>query len=191
MAVTAEVATTIPAGTWKVDPVHSSIEFVVRNMGILDVPGHFAEFEGTLESDGTLEGTRAYGTVKAASVDTRSEQRDAHLRGPEFFAVDAHPDLSFRSRRIEPAEDGKLLVTGDLTIKGVTREVAFDAFVQGTVPDAWGNERVGVQAAGEINRRDFGLEWDQRGPTGAQMASDRVRITLRLGAIKQPPPSTG
>ena len=126
---------------------------------------------------------RASGTVEVASVDTRSEQRDQHLRGAEFFDVEKYPQITFESTRIEPNTDG-LRVVGDLTIKGITREVQLDATVQGTVDDPWGNQRVGVEATGTLNRRDFDLNWDVRTPGGAQLASDDVRLMLYLGAVK-------
>src|SRR4051812_31132606 len=113
--------TVVPAGTWDVDPVHSSVEFHVRNMGIVTVKGFFDRFEGTLESDGTGE-LAVSGSVEADSVHTRSEKRDAHLRAPDFFDVESHPRLTFASTWVERTDDG-YRVTGDLTIKGITREV--------------------------------------------------------------------
>ena len=177
------VSTALPAGTWSVDPVHSSVEFQVRNMGIVWVRGVFTDFEGTVESTGEPRVVRASGTIEVASVDTRSEQRDQHLRGAEFFDVEKYPQIRFESTRIEPNTDG-LRVVGDLTIKGITREVQLDATVQGTVDDPWGNQRVGVEATGTLNRRDFDLNWDVRTPGGAQLASDDVRLMLYLGAVK-------
>ena len=173
----------LPAGTWTVDPVHSSVEFQVRNMGIVWVKGVFTDFTGTIESAGGSDGARATGTVEVASVNTRSEQRDQHLRSAEFFDVENHPQIKFESTRFEP-HDGGLRVVGDLTIKGITREVQLDATVQGTVDDPWGNQRVGVEATGALNRRDFELNWDARTPSGAQLASDDVRLILHLGAVK-------
>ena len=178
-----EASTALPAGTWTVDPVHSSVEFQVRNMGIVWVKGVFTDFTGTIEATGEPGGVRANGTVEVASVDTRSEQRDEHLRGADFFDVENHPEIKFESTRIEP-NDGGLRVVGNLTIKSVTREVQLDATIQGTVDDPWGNQRVGVEATGAINRRDFDLNWDGRTPSGAQLASDEVRLLLHLGAVK-------
>ncbi len=178
-----QVPTALPAGTWTVDPVHSSVEFQVRNMGIVWVKGLFTDFQGTVESTGQPGGVRASGTVEAASVDTRSEQRDQHLRGADFFDVENHPQITFESTRIEPNADG-LRVVGNMTIKGITREVQLDATVQGTVDDPWGNRRVGLEATGTLNRRDFDLNWDVRTPGGAQLASDDVRLILHLGAVK-------
>jgi polyisoprenoid-binding protein YceI len=178
-----QASTALPAGTWTIDPVHSSVEFQVRNMGIVWVKGVFTDFTGTIESTGDAGGVRANGSVEVASVDTRSEQRDQHLRGADFFDGENHPQIKFESTRIEPS-DGGLRVVGNLTIKGITREVQLDASVQGTVDDPWGNQRVGVEATGTVNRRDFDLNWDARTPSGAQLASDEVRLILHLGAVK-------
>ena len=173
----------VPAGTWSVDPVHSTVEFQVRNMGIVWVRGLFTDFQGTVESTGEPGGVRASGTVEVASLDTRSEQRDQHLHGAEFFDLENHPRITFESTSIEARGDG-LRVVGNLTIKGVTREVELDATVQGPVDDPWGNQRVGVEVTGTINRRDFGLNWDSRTPGGVPLASDDVRVILHLGAVK-------
>jgi polyisoprenoid-binding protein YceI len=178
-----QATTEVPVGTWTVDPVHSSVEFQVNNMGIVWVRGVFTDFNGSVESTGEPGGVRASGTVEAASLDTRSEQRDQHLRGPEFFDVENHPQITFESTTIETTADG-LRVVGNLTIKGITREVELRATVQGTVDDPWGNQRVGVEATGTLNRRDFDLNWDVRTPGGAQLASDNVRLILHLGAVK-------
>jgi polyisoprenoid-binding protein YceI len=180
---TQEVSNAVPAGTWTVDPVHSSVEFQVRNMGIVWVRGVFTNFQGTFESTGEPGGVRASGTVEAASVDTRAEPRDQHLRGADFFDVENYPQIKFESTRIEP-DNGGLRVVGNLTIKNTTREVEFDATVHGTVDDPWGNQRVGIEATGVLNRRDFDLNWDNRTPSGAQLASDEVRLNLHLGAVK-------
>lgn len=181
MSATTDTPTEIPTGTWNLDPVHSSIEFQVRNMGIVTIKGYFEDFEGSLESDG--ESITATGLVKAASVDTRSEKRDEHLRADDFFDVEKHPEITFRSTRVEPAGD-HVDVIGELTIKGHTQEVTFHARVEGTTPDPWGNERVGVSATGKVDRRDFDLNWDVKTPTGIPLASYEVKIALHLGAVK-------
>ena len=178
-----QASTPVPAGTWTVDPVHSSVEFQVRNMGIVWVKGVFTDFSGTVESSGESGGVRASGTVEVASVDTRSEPRDQHLLSADFFDVENHPQIRFESTRIEP-NDGGLRIVGNLTMKGITREVQLDATVQGTVDDPWGNQRVGIEATGALNRRDFDLNWDNRAPGGAQLAGDDVRLSLYLGAVK-------
>ena len=178
-----QASVAVPPGTWSVDPVHSTVEFQVRNMGIVWVRGLFTDFQGTVESTGKPGGVRASGTVEVASLDTRSEQRDQHLRGAEFFDLEHHPQITFESTSVEPRGDA-LRVVGNLTIKGVTHEVELDATVQGPIDDPWNNERVGVEVTGTINRRDFGLNWDSRTPSGVPLASDDVRLSLHLGAVK-------
>jgi polyisoprenoid-binding protein YceI len=174
----------IPAGTWATDPVHSTVEFRVRNMGIVTVSGHFPEFEGSVVSDGTLEGTRAEGTAEVASLSTRSEKRDEHLRADDFFAADEHPQIRFASSRF--VQDGdRLKVVGDLTIKGTTKEVEFDVAPESDpIEDPWGSTRIGLELNGEVDRRDYGLNWDVATPAGVPLASYKVKLTLHLGLVK-------
>jgi polyisoprenoid-binding protein YceI len=183
-ATATSTRTGLPVGTWQIDPVHSSLEFQVRNMGLVTVKGFFSDFEGSLEvgDDGA---TRAEGTVQAASVHTRSEKRDEHLRSPDFFDVGRFPEIGFRITEVEPEGDDSLRVTGELTIKGITKPVELHAEVTGGGPDPWGGERVGVAAYGEVDRRDFDLRWDVRTPADVPLASHRVRIEAHIGAVKQ------
>jgi polyisoprenoid-binding protein YceI len=178
-------AQALPAGSWAADPAHSTVSFRVRNMGIVTVTGHFADFEGTLVSDGTLAGTHAEGTVDVPSVSTRSAQRDQHLLADDFFAAEEHPQISFRSTAIEPDGEG-FKVTGDLTIKGTTRSVELLAVPQAPEPidDPWGGTRIGLEVTGEIDRRDYGLEWDVLTPAGVPLASYKVKLDLHLGLVK-------
>jgi polyisoprenoid-binding protein YceI len=187
MTTTAATAptTAVPAGTWAPDPLHSSVSFRVRNMGIVTVTGYFADFEGTLVSDGTLEGTRAEGTVEVPSVSTRSEKRDQHLLADDFFAAEQHPQIRFASTAIEPDGDG-FKVVGDLTIKGITRAVELHAVPQAPEPieDPWGGTRIGLEVTGEIDRRDYDLNWDVMTPAGVPLAAYKVKLDLLLGLAK-------
>jgi len=187
MAATTEVTTQTPvhAGRWAADPAHSSVSFRVRNMGIVTVRGRFTDYEGTLVSDGTLEGTRAEGTVTVASIDTGTDKRDAHLLADDFFAAQDHQQIRFASTKVERDGDG-FKVTGDLTIKGVTRPVELHAVPQAPAPidDPWGGTRIGLEVTGELDRRDYGLEWDVRTPAGIPLASHTVRLELHLGLVK-------
>ena len=180
---TAPARSALPAGTWQIDPAHSSLEFQVRNMGLVTVKGFFSDFDGALEvaEDGTA---RAEGTVRVASVHTRSEKRDEHLRAPDFFDVERHPEIAFRVTGVEPDGDG-LRVNGELTIKGITRPIELQAEVTGSGPDPWGGERVGVLARGEVDRRDFDLHWDVRTPTDVPLVSHTVTVEANIGAVKQ------
>jgi polyisoprenoid-binding protein YceI len=174
----------VPAGTWKVDPVHSSVGFEVKHMMIATVRGHFREFEGTLEATEEPENCRAWGSVKTASVDTNNPDRDEHLRSPEFFDAERYPEITFESTACEPVADGLHRITGNLTIKGITREVHFDATVEGAGEDPWGNERVGVSVRGTVNRNDFGLTWQQRLAAGGMLVGDEVTIVCDISAVR-------
>jgi polyisoprenoid-binding protein YceI len=183
--MTTALTTAVPTGTWTVDPAHSSVEFQVKHLGIATVKGHFHEFEGGLEiaADGTP--AKAYGTVKVASVDTREEQRDAHLRSPDFFDAERHPELTFASTAIEQVDEESWTITGELSIHGVTRTVTLDAELQGLEQDPWGNERVAVEITGQIKRGDFGMTFNQALGSGNMLVSDKVKIALDVSAIRQ------
>ena len=177
-----EITTT----TWNIDPAHSVAEFKVKHMMIANVKGQFSKVSGALffdESD--LANSRVEASIEAASVHTRDEQRDAHLKSADFFDVEKFPTLHFRSRRISIVRDGELSVEGDLTIHGVTRKVAFA--VEGPTPptkDPWGNTRVAVSATTKINRKDFGLTWNAALEAGGVLVGDEVTITLDVEFVK-------
>jgi polyisoprenoid-binding protein YceI len=173
--------TALPTGTWQVDPIHSSVEFHVKHLGIATVKGHFNEFEGTLEV--TPEGTKAYGSVKTTSVDTRQAQRDDHLRSPDFFDAPTYPEITFQSTAITPKDEDTFEITGDLTIHGVTRSVSLEATLEGTETDAQGNPRVGVSATAQINRSDFEMKFNAALGSGNAMVADKVKILLDISAV--------
>jgi polyisoprenoid-binding protein YceI len=175
----------VPAGTWVVDPAHSSVAFEVKHLMISTVRGHFREFEGRLEAaEDDPSNSRAYGTVNVASIDTGSPDRDAHLRGPEFFDADRYPEMRFESTRIQHVEGGTYRVAGDLTIKGDQREVEVDATVEGAAEDPWGNERVGIAIRGAIDRTKFGLTWQQAGGGGGMLLGENVKILVDVSAVR-------
>ena len=181
---TATAATVLPAGTWKVDPVHSSVEFHVKHLGIATVKGVFKEFEGTLEV--SPEGAVAYGTVKTASVDTREPQRDEHLRSADFFEVEQYPEIGFRSTAINATGEDGFEIVGDLSIHGVTRSVKLSASLEGIEPeDPQGNTRVGISASGQINRSDFEMRFNAALGSGNVVVSDKVKILVEVSAVKQ------
>jgi polyisoprenoid-binding protein YceI len=151
-------------------------------MGIVTVTGFFPDFEGSFEVDG--DRLRAHGSAKTATINTRSEKRDEHLRAADFFDAENHPEITFESTGFSPLGEDRIRVAGDLTIKGITKPVEFDATIHGTTDDPWGNERVGVEAVAEIDRRDFDLNWDVKTPGGVPLASYKVKIQLHLGAVK-------
>lgn len=180
--------TTAPAATttWNIDPAHSVAEFKVKHMMISNVRGQFSKITGALTLDQS-DPTRSHVDVSidAASIDTREAQRDAHLKSADFFDVEKHPTLSFRSSRVTVARSGVLEVEGDLTIHGETRKVTFS--VEGPTPpakDPWGNTRVAVSATTKINRKDFGLTWNAALETGGILVGEDVTITLDIQFVK-------
>jgi polyisoprenoid-binding protein YceI len=176
--------TVLPTGTWTIDPAHSNVEFSVKHLGIATVRGAFNEFEGGFEvgEDGSA---RARGTVQAASIDTNEDGRDTHLRSEDFFHAEVHPELTFESTEIRPLGEDAFLIHGELTMRGVTRPIVLEAELQGTETDPWGNERVALEAAGQLNRRDWGMTFNQALGSGNMLVSDKVKLTLDISAIKQ------
>jgi polyisoprenoid-binding protein YceI len=175
----------VPAGTWNVDPSHSSVAFEVKHLMIATVRGHFSDFEGTLEAaEDDPANSRAWGVVRVASIDTGNADRDAHLRSPDFFDVERYPEARFESTRVEHQEGGHYRVSGDLTIKEATRSVEFDACVDGAAEDPWGNERVGVAVRGSIDRTEFGLTWQQALASGGLLVGEEVKILIDISAIR-------
>ena len=182
MSTTTSLSTVLPTGTWRVDPAHSKVGFAVKHMGIATVRGEFTEFEGTLEIG---EDSKAYGTVKAQSVDTNEQQRDDHLRSGDFFDAEQYPELSFESTRIEQLDDEEFRITGYLTLHGVTGEVVLHADLQGTDVDPWGNERVGIEITGQLSRGDYGMKFNQALGSGNMLVGDKVKLALDISAVRQ------
>jgi polyisoprenoid-binding protein YceI len=183
--MTTATTTLIPAGTWAVDPKHSTVEFQVKHMGIANVKGKFNEFAGTLEIGDDLATAKATGTVKVASVDTNEEQRDAHLRSADFFDAETHPELSFAATAIEPVDEETFRIAGDLTLHGITRPITLEALVQGTDVDPWGNDRVGLEVVGQLKRSDYDMKFNQALGSGNMLVGDTVKLVLDIAAVKQ------
>ena len=181
-ASVANVEGIVPAGTWKVDPVHSSVEFQVKHLGIANVKGQFNEFEGTLQVG--PDGVSAFGTVQVASVDTREPQRDEHLRSADFFDAERHPEITFQSTSVKTVDQDTFEIEGDLTIHGITRTVKLIAEVEGTETDPQGNPRVGLSATGQINRSDYEMKFNMALGSGNVVVGDKVRILLEVSAVK-------
>ena len=171
--------------TWQIDPTHSEVAFSVKHLMISTVRGRFSGVKGSIFLD-TEDLTRSSAEVEidAATIDTREEKRDAHLRSPDFFDVANHPTITFRSRRIERAGSDHFKVTGDLTIRGTTREVVLDVTEEGRGRDPWGGERVGFSATGKIDRREFGLTWNQALEAGGVMVSNEIKLSIEVQAVK-------
>jgi polyisoprenoid-binding protein YceI len=165
--------------TWQIDPSHSHVEFAVRHLMISTVKGRFSDIQGTITTTGDdLSAASVDATIGVQSIDTREPQRDAHLRSADFFDAEKFPTLTFKSRRVLPHANGTFALVGDLTIHGVTREVAFDVASEGAGRDPWGNERAGFSAKATISRRDFGLTWNQILETGGIAVGDEVKISI-------------
>lgn len=170
--------------TWTIDTTHSGIHFSIRHMVVSKVRGRFAKYSGTLQlNDEDLARSTVEASIDAASIDTGTPQRDDHLRSADFFDVEKFPELKFRSRDIAKLGDG-YRVTGDLTIRDVTREVSLDVEYGGRTKDPWGNERIGFVAKTSLDRKDFGLGWNQLLEAGGVVVGDRVEIELELEAVK-------
>ena len=176
-------STAIQPGTYTIDSAHSSIEFAVRHMMISTVKGTFGDVSGSL----TLPEAGAPSVeaiIKAASIDTRNEMRDNHLRSADFFDAEQFPELRFVSTAAKRTSDGYSL-TGDLTIKGVTRPITLAVTEEGAGVDPWGNQKVGYAATGKFNRGDFGLNWNAALETGGVLVSDEVKVSLDVQLVKQ------
>lgn len=196
LAVAHVAAGTTPASatTWDIDPAHSSAAFSVRHMMVTNVRGEFSGVQGSIVLDpSNIEASSVKVTIDASTIDTRLPDRDEHLRSADFLDVANHPVMTFSSRRVQRVRDGVLHLTGDLTLRGVTREVTLD--VSGPtspITDPWGNVKRGASATTTIRRSDFGLMWNKVLEAGGLMVSDDVAITIDLELVmKASPPSVG
>jgi len=154
--------TIVPAGTWSADPAHSSVEFKVKHPAMFaTVTGRFTKFEASVEAGEDPESARGVALIEAASIDTNQSARDDDLRSSHLFDAATYPQIRFESRRIEHVKDGTFRIVGVLTIKDMTRELELEATVQGVGSDPYGSERVGLEACGQIEPRDFGIDWEQ------------------------------
>lgn len=171
---------------WEIDSSHSGVHFSVRHMVVAKVRGQFARWTGSiLAEDGDLGRASANVVIDASSIDTGVADRDTHLKSPDFFDVANYPEITFESTRVEKESDEALRVTGDLTIRGVTREVVLEVEYAGRTKDPWGNERAGFTAKTAIDRKDFGLTWNQLLEAGGVMVGDRIAIEIEVEAVKQ------
>jgi polyisoprenoid-binding protein YceI len=172
--------------TWNIDQSHSTVEFSVKHMMISSTRGRFTDFRGAIEFDpASIESSSVNVSINAASIDTNDEKRDAHLRSADFFDADQYPTLTFASTRIVDKGGENFDVIGDLTIKGVTREVTLKAELQGTGVSPWGTEVASFAATTAIDRKDFGLTWNVALETGGILVGDTIKITLEVEAVKQ------
>lgn len=172
--------------TWTVDATHAEVGFAVRHLMISTVRGRFGAVIGTVVVDeANPADSKVDISIDISSIDTRQEQRDAHLRSADFFDVERFPTMHFVGKQIDGDVTGDFTVTGDLTIRDVTREITLDVTAEGRGLDPWGGERAGFSAKGKINRGDFGLTWNQALEAGGVVVGDEVKITIDLELIRQ------
>jgi len=165
---------------WKLDPTHSSVTFSVRHMMVTNVRGEFGKVEGVVDFDpASPASAHIEGSAEIASLNTREEKRDAHLRSADFFDADNHPSMKFVSREVKPGKGGELEVVGDLTIRGTTRPLTLHVTdVTAEHKDPWGQQRIGAHARGSIKRSDFGMKWNQALEAGGFLVGDEVKIEI-------------
>src|SRR6188768_1518539 len=170
--------------TWSIDPAHSHVEFAVKHLMISTVKGRFGIVGGKVSTD-DADPTKADVEIDANSIDTRQEQRDAHLKSADFFDVEKFPKLTFKSTRVHDVDGDAFKLTGDLTIHGVTRPITLDVTSEGRGKDPWGGERSGFSATGKIKRSEFGLTWNQVLEAGGFAVCDDIKFSLDVELIKQ------
>lgn len=172
--------------TWKIDPAHSEINFSVRHMMISNVRGRFEKFDGTVEFDEeNPENSSVEVKIDAASINTREERRDNHLRSPDFLNVEEYPYITFKSKRIEQTSEDTGRIIGDLTVRDVTREVVMDVDYAGKAKSPWGTTSAGFSATTKINRKDWGLNWNQALETGGVLVGDELKVNIEIEIVKQ------
>jgi len=165
-------------GTWEIDPNHTNIGFVARYLMVTKVRGHFTKFSGAIHVAERPEDSSAELTIEAASIDTNQPDRDNHLRSPDFLDVEHYPTVTYKATKIELAGGNTLKVTGDLTIREVTRPVVLDVEFEGVTKDAYGKSRAAFSATGEIDRTDFGASWNMVLETGGFLVSKEIKLEL-------------
>jgi polyisoprenoid-binding protein YceI len=171
---------------WQIDSAHSGIHFSVRHLVIAKVRGQFSRWSGSVEvPEGDFSRATVRATIDASSIDTGVADRDAHLRSADFLDVAAFPEMTFESRRVEALADDRLRLHGDLTLRGVVREVVLDVEASGIATDPWGNVRAGFTARTSLDRKDFGLTWNQALETGGVLVGDKVEIEIEVEAVRQ------
>jgi polyisoprenoid-binding protein YceI len=185
--LTREVAGSVlpTAGTFVLDKSHTQIGLVARHLMVSKVRGRFTDFEGTLVVAEDPAQSSVEVTIQAASISTNDENRDNHVRTNDFLSVEEFPTLTYRSTKVQLSESGDWKVTGELTIRGVTRPVVLDVQFEGVIQDPWGNQRLGFTASGEIDRNDFGVSFNAALETGGFVVSPKVKLEIEAEAVRQ------
>jgi len=177
--------TATATGTYKIDPAHSHIGFVARHAMITKVRGSFDELDGSGYFDAEQPtNSNLTLTIQAASIDTRNADRDGHLRSNDFFDMETYPVIEFASTSVDAAGDDRYQVTGDLTIKGVTKSITFELEVTGTAVDPFGNTRLGLEGSTVVNRKDWGINWNAALDAGGVLVSEKVTLEFEISALK-------
>ena len=187
LALLALVAAAAPARaeTWNIDPAHTTVEFSVRHMMISNVKGQFEKLSGTIAANGNdPNSVQISAVIDAASLNTRVEKRDAHLKSPAFLDVDKYPTITFKSTKLEPDGSNKWKVTGDLTLHGVTKPVVLEVETTAPIKDPSGKTRAGASATTTIDRKDFGVTWNKPMETGGVLVGDDVSIAIEVEAVQ-------
>lgn len=173
---------------WNVDPDHSTIEFRASHMVVSKTTGRFMDYSGFIDMDAEAGFVKAIeATIKTASVNTVHEKRDAHLRNPDFFDVEKYPTMNYKMKSYKKTDEGYTAI-GDLTLRGVTREITLSGDFNGTTKDPWGNMRAGFNGEGKLNRKDFGMVWNKTLDSGGLVVGDEVQIRLDIECIKATTP---
>ncbi len=176
----------VPApGIFELDPAHSSVSFTVRHLMVSKVRGHFTDFAGTITVAEDPAQSKAEVTIQAPSVDTRDAQRDGHLKSPDFFDVENHPTITFTSTGLKHTSGEDFVLTGDLTVHGVTKPVELTVEYSGMATDPWGGERIGFSASTEIDRGEFGLTFNQSLETGGVLVGTKAKLELEVEAVRK------
>ncbi|MBI2170627.1 MAG: polyisoprenoid-binding protein [Chloroflexi bacterium] len=180
------VTTANAPAKWNLDPAHSSVEFSIKHMMVSTIRGRFSKFTADINFDEAHpERSSVEAWIDLASIDTREAQRDNHLRSPDFFDVATYPTMRFKSRSVQPKGNGQYKITGDLTIRGVSREVVLDASYAGAGKDPWGGYRAAGSLEGVISRKEFGLTWNVALEAGGVLVGDNVKIAVDAELVKQ------
>ena len=189
MTITDRTAVDIIPGTWNIDASHTVVEFTARHLMVTKVRGRFTDVSGTITIADDPLASHVEVSIATASISTGDEKRDEHLKSPDFFDVDQYPQITFRSTAVRPAGADAFEVDGELTIRGVTRAVTLHLEYGGTVVDPWGGTRAGFSATTDVNRKDWGLEWNVALETGGVLVGKIVQLELEAQAIRAQAPS--
>jgi len=171
------------AATWNIDPVHSEVGFSVRHMMVSKVRGRFSTFSGQLVTADDPTGSSVTAEIDLSSISTGNEQRDEHIKSADFFEVETYPTMTYRSTGVR-VEDGEYILDGELTLKGVTKSLPLHLELNGFGPDPFGGTRAGFTATGELNRRDFGVNFTAPMQNGGVVVADKIALNLEIEAVK-------